>query len=216
MESQEININFLFLQALLGPMYPIHMKFAVYGVSGAGKSTIINIIQKIEPRATVHKKDTTRPPRECESSEGAADLRFISKEEFEKRLSNNEYDIVYETYGNLYGLRRDQFIEAFKNKEVHFAIIKDIPALKRFKFMYKDVKAIYVHADPSKIPERLKFRDGVNFQERLRRTEVEYKEFVENSTLFDHVVINFWDRDNAVRQIKNIIYFYAKDSAKEL
>ena len=197
-------------------MYPIHMKFAVFGSSGAGKSTLIDILKKIEPNATVHRRDTSRGPRPHEPPEGTADLRFISREEFEKRLANNEYDIVSETYGNLYGVRRDQLLEAFKKKEIHLVIIRDIPAIKRFKFMYRDVKAIYIHADPNNIPKRLRERDGVKAEERIRRSQIEYKDFVDSSTLFDHVVINFWDRDNAVRQLENIFHFYARDAARNL
>ena len=197
-------------------MYPIHLKFAVYGSSGSGKSTLIETVQKVAPNITVHRKDTTRQPRETESLDGTLDLRFLDRTEFDKNTEKGEYDVVYEKYGNLYGIRKDQLNKAFENKEIHYAIIRDISAVQQFKYMYQDVRALYIHANPENIPDHLKEREGINFEERLRRTQMEYKEFIENNTLFDHIILNFWELDNAVRQFRNIMHHYVKKSASIL
>ena len=75
-------------------MYPIHLKFAVYGSSGSGKSTLIETVQKVAPNITVHRKDTTRQPRETESLDGTLDLRFLDRTEFDKNTEKGEYDVV--------------------------------------------------------------------------------------------------------------------------
>ncbi len=196
-------------------MYSMHMKFAVFGVSGAGKSTLIDLVRRITPNVTVHKKDTTRPPRnELERTEGSRDLEFVSEEEFKKR--ELDYDVVYSKYNHLYGIKRDQLIAAFERKEVHFIIVSDITAIQRLKFMYPDMKAIYIHVDPNSIPEHLQKREGVDFEERVNRIRQGYTEFIENSMLFDHVVLNFWDRENAVRQVQNILHYYVRRAASNL
>lgn len=192
-------------------MYPIHRMFAVFGSSGSGKSTLIELLQKIDPTVTVHQKDTTREHRPgVEAPEGTSDLRFITLEEFEERRKKGEYAMVYHTYGNFYGVQQDQLTRAFENKELHFIIIRDIPATREFKIMHPETKAIYIHADPKNIPKRLKGRDGKSYKDRLKRTQIEYKDFIDSSVLFDHVILNFWDQDNAVRQLKNLLHFYAK------
>ena len=195
-------------------MYPLHLKIAIYGSSGSGKSTLIELLRKISKNVTVHRKDTTRPPRPVEMAEGCADLRFVSAEEFEKNRA--DYDIVYTKYGFLYGIRRDQLVSAFEKKEIHVVIIRDITALQQFKYMYPDAIAVYVHADPKMIPANLQKREGVDFSERLRRVEMEYKEFIENSTLFDNIIVNFWEIDNAVRQIQNILHLHVRKAASNL
>src|SRR3989344_580119 len=181
-------------------MYPIHLKFIISGVSGAGKTTLIELLQKISPliKITVHKKDTTRQLRINEQSNNSLELNFVNQEEFDKNKKTGIYDIVYYRYSNLYGIRHDQLIKAFTEKEVHFIIISDISAIRQLKFMYPDLKAIYVYVDPKTIPEQLQAREGLAPQERLDRIKQSYTEFLENSTLYDHVVLNFWDKENAI------------------
>lgn len=191
-------------------MYKIHLKFAVFGTSGAGKSTLMEILHKINPNITIHQKDTTRNPRETEAKEGATDLRFV------KNFKTEEYDVIYHKYGNYYGIRRDLLLKAFEHKEIHFIIIRDIHAIQQFKYMYPDVRAIYIHTDPKEIPKRLQDREGIDVIERLKRVKEEFNEFVENNTLFDHVVVNFWDLKDAQKQIQNIINSYIRKSASNI
>ena len=195
-------------------MYPIHLKFAVFGSSGAGKTTLLELVRQLAPNVTVHRKDTTRKPRLNEDPSKSIDLRFVSREEFEAHRT--EYDVVYTKYGDLYGVRRDQLIKAFEYKEIHFAVIRDIPAIQQLKFMYPDFRAIYVHVDPEKIPERIQARDTLGHEERQKRTVQEYTEFLENNTLFDHIILNFWDESNAAKQMQNILNSYVRRASSNL
>lgn len=178
--------------------------------SGSGKSIIIEILQKISKNITIHKKDTTRLPRKTENKECCLDLRFV------KEFNKEDCDIIYHKYDHYYGIRRDQLIKAFENKEMHFIIIRDIHAISAFKYMYPDAISIYINSNPDKIPERLQKREGVDVKERIKRIKVEYLEFVENNTLFDHVIVNFLDIDNAKKQIQNIINHYVRRSTINL
>lgn len=191
------------------------MKFAVYGSSGSGKSKLMEIVTGLAPNVTIHRKDTTRTPRAGED-EQTLDLRFVEEKEFSERQKEGEYDIAYYKYGGMYGVRRDQIVEAFQEKQVHYVIIRDINALKDFKMMYSDAKALYIHANPENIPRNLKARDGVKAEERMKRTVQEYYEYLDNSTAFDHVILNFWDIDNAIKQIRNIQNFYVRRAVEGL
>lgn len=197
-------------------MYPVHMKFAVAGVSGAGKSSLLKLLQQIEPSVTLHVKDTTRTRRPTETEDNFKDLSFLAQQEFDRNNNEGAYDVVYQHSGNLYGVRRDQILRAVQQKEVHFVIIRDIPSIGKFKFMYRDARAIYIHADPRDIPAHLQEREGIDREERIKRMERSYQEFIENSTLFDHIVLNFWGQENAVRQLRNIINYYIREAATNL
>jgi guanylate kinase len=186
------------------------MKFIVFGTSGAGKSTLMEILKKINPNITVHQKDTTRKPRKTESSDGALDLRFV--EDFK----SEDYDVVYHKYGNYYGIRREVLLKAFENKEIHFIIVRDIHAIQQFKYMYPDAKAIFIHTDPKDIPERLQIRESLDSDERIKRVKEEFNEFVEHNTLFDHVVVNFWDLKDAQKQLQNILNMYVRKSTSNM
>lgn len=187
-------------------MYKIHLKFVVFGTSGAGKSILMDILHKINPNITINKKDSTRKPRISESKKGSIDLRFV------KHLKKEDYDVIYHKYSNFYGIRRDTMLKAFQNKEIHFIIIRDIHAIQQFKYMYPDAKAIFIHTDHSQIPKRLQMREGIDFDERVKRIKDEFNEYVENNTLFDHVVVNFWDLKDAQKQLQNIINSYIRKS----
>lgn len=191
-------------------MYKIHLKFAIFGASGSGKSTILRLLQKISPNVSIHRKDSTRPPRKTEPKEGTIELRFV------KILNNEEYDIIYPLYGHLYGVRKNLLMKAFDKKEIHFIVINNISAIQQFKYMYPDAKAIYIHTDPEKIPENYQKREGIELVERKRRILQQYHEFLENNTLFDHVVLNFWDLENSTKQLKNIIHYYMRKATGNL
>src|SRR3989338_7219514 len=103
-----------------------------------------------------------------------------------------------------------------ETKEIHFIIMRDIHAIQQFKYMYPDVKAIYIHTDPKEIPKRLQEREGVDFNERLKRVKEEFNEFVENNISFDHVIVNFWDLKDAQKQIQNIINSYIRKSTSKI
>ncbi|MEM4242414.1 MAG: hypothetical protein QXM31_00765 [Candidatus Woesearchaeota archaeon] len=192
------------------------MKFAVAGVSGAGKTTLLRLLEQIAPNVTLHIKDTTRSPRTGEAAENSRDLSFLSPEQFEANRLSGAYDIVYSRYGHLYGMRRDQLLRAMQEKELHFAIISDIPSIKQFKYMYRDARAIYIHTDPRDIPDHMQQREGIEKSERLARITRAYHEFIDNNDVFDHVVLNFWEKENALRQLRNILHSYARTGAAGL
>lgn len=76
--------------------------------SGSGKTTLINMLRKEHPELEFSVSATTRPPRGSEKN--GVEYFFLSREEFEKKASKDEF-VEYKTvYGNLYGTLRS-FVE---------------------------------------------------------------------------------------------------------
>ena len=69
--------------------------------SGAGKSSICKQLLKDDPQLNISISDTTRPPRDNETN--GTDYNFIEKNEFERRIKNNEYIEYANVFGNYYG-----------------------------------------------------------------------------------------------------------------
>ena len=182
-----------------------YLLFLIYGPSGTGKSSVLKIAKETNNSVTIHKKDTNRKPRKGEdiSQGGTFDLNFVN--DFK---NIDPYEIIYRKYDHLYGVRKDLLLNAFKNKEIHFIIINDIEALKDFKNMHPEAKLVYIHTNPEDIPKNVQKREGVPFNERYERVKQGYIEFIENNTLFDHIIVNFWDIENSHRQLQNIIRAY--------
>jgi guanylate kinase len=175
------------------------MIYLVFGTSGAGKSSLITLLKKIDPKITIHQKDTTRLPRKTESKEGSLDLKFVNK------LKKEDYEIIYYKYGNYYGIRKDILKQSYKTNAIHFIIIRDINAIRLFKYMHPKAKSIYIHTDPLKIPIVLQAKEGIEFNERVKRIEEEFNDFVKNNSLFDFIIVNFWNMSSAKKQLKNIL-----------
>ncbi len=187
----------------------MNLIFAIYGVSGAGKSTFLGILREIDSNISIHIKDSTRIADKTELNDNKIpDLNFIDNENFEEKHKDGIYEVVYLKYGNRYGVVREQINEAFCDKKIHCIIVRDIMALKTLKLSFASIKTIYFHVDPNNIPERLSARDRYDKEERAKRINGEFREFIENSTLFDHIIVNFWEISNAVRQFQNIISYY--------
>ena len=183
---------------------------AVFGASGSGKSTLLDIITQICPQATVHRKLTTRKIRPGESAQNAKDLVFVDE------VDPRKCEVVYRKFGNDYGVRKDLLRQAFMKKEVHFIIMRDTQAIRKLKQSHPETRTIYIHTDPESVDRNLQKREGVDMQGRRSRIRDDFAEFVHNNTLFDHVVVNFWDIENATRQIENILASCLKSAAREL
>ena len=187
----------------------MNINFVIYGVSGAGKSAFLEILREINLNISIHKKDTTRKADEKEIIDNEiSELNFIARKDFKRKRKEGIYELVYMKYGNYYGVIKEQINRAFCDKKIHCIIVRDMIALKTLKSSFANMKTIYFHVDPDNIPARLSDRDRYDKGERAKRIGEEFKEFIENSTLFDHVIVNFWEISNAVRQFQNIINYY--------
>ncbi len=182
-----------------------HMIFVIYGVSGSGKSALLETVKSLSSRVDVHKKDTTRKLRPKELDKAPTDM------DFKEVLNEDDYVLTYEHFGNKYGIRGDQLNRSFENRKLHFIIIAEVDAIKRFKKLYTYAEVIYVHYDPVEIPKNFRDRDTLEYSKRKDNIEQQYRDFIENNTLFNHVVVNFWDLGNARTQLKNIINLYDKE-----
>lgn len=173
--------------------------FVVYGASGCGKSHVLDMIIKICPEASVHQKLTTRKPRENEDPENCRDLKFVNN------IDPDECEVVYGKFSAHYGVRRELLERAYREKESHFVIINDTQAIRKLKQSHPETIAIYMYTDSRDVSRNLQKREGVSMKERRRRIRDSYQEFVHNNVLFDFIVVNFWEVDNAIRQLEQIL-----------
>ena len=78
--------------------------------SGSGKTTIAREILRRHPDLCFSVSATTRPKRSSEID--GKDYFFLTKEEFERRVKNNELVEWEEIYGNYYGSLRNEIDRA--------------------------------------------------------------------------------------------------------
>lgn len=174
--------------------------FVLYGASGSGKSSLLNFAKELDG-ISIHQKDTTRPKRSTEK-DCMSDLRFVQK------IIRHRYLVTYKKYGYRYGIRKDLIEKAIERSELHFIILTDISAIKKLKHEYPGTVIIYLHADPDKIPLQFKLRNDNGFKKRKEGIRKQYADFIRNNILFNHVIVNFGNIENAQEQLFNIIRIY--------
>ena len=176
-------------------------KFIVIsGPSGVGKGTICNkLINELNAWYSV--STTTRSPRAGEVE--GVNYYFITKDEFENRIRNNEF-LEYNLYnGNYYGTSKEMVINKI-NEGINVFSEIDVNGARNIKKIFPDALLIYI-APPSMevLKERLIGRgtesiDRIN--ERLKIAEEEMKQI----NFYDYVVIND-DLEKATNEVKDII-----------
>ena len=180
------------------------MLILLSGVSGAGKDTVkTELINKVENMESLPSY-TDRPIRANDIP--GETYNFVSKEEFEQMIKNNEfyeYDIHHDHY---YGTSRKLLNNKISNGKI---IIKDIDvngveSLK--KILEKDVKivTIFLKVPKEELRRRLKQRSDKpsNEEIELRLSRFDYEQSkIDN---YDYVIDNM-DLEETIKEILKII-----------
>ena len=175
--------------------------FVISGSSGVGKGTVIKEFLNKHPEFKLSVSCTTRKPREGEVH--GINYFFLSKEEFLKRVENNEFLEWAEFSGNLYGTKKSFVLESLKNGE-HVLLEIDTQGALQIKQKMPEVVLIFI-APPSyeELEARLRGRHTETeeaIQKRLAFVDMEK----ENSKQFDYIVVND-EIQRVVNEIKEII-----------
>ena len=160
------------------------------GVSGAGKDTIKKELMKRDSRIISLPSYTSRKPREGE--EEGVQYHFITKEEFEKKIKDNEfyeYDLHHENY---YGTSRKLMNDKIASGKI---IVKDIEVNgteNLIKLLKNETKlvTIFLKVEKEELRKRLVER-GDNLSEdeiQLRLGRLDYEE--SKISLYDYVIKN--------------------------
>jgi guanylate kinase len=160
----------------------------VIGPSGVGKNTVIAAAREKRPFASTV-SCTTRLPREHEVN--GINYHFTSREEFNKKINNDEFAEYAEVHGNLYGTLTSDLDNLLNSgQDVVFDI--DIQGAKQIKDKFTQALTIFI-APPSidDLKKRIladtkRKHTEEDLKIRLQTAEREMKEI----GLADHVIYN--------------------------
>ena len=145
---------------------------------------------------------TTRDPRGKEVD--GVDYYFVSKEEFEKRISNDEFLEYAQVHGdNYYGTPKDKVEDVLKKGE---DIILEIDIQGALKVKEKMPEGIFIFVMPPSMRElrdRLVKRNTETKEKIVERFRNAYKE-INEVTKYNYIVIND-EVELAVDKVKAII-----------
>jgi guanylate kinase len=179
----------------------------ISGPSGVGKSTVVRRLFKINPGLLMSISSTTRPPRPGE--EHGRHYFFITQEEFDQRVKQNQFLEWAKVHGCYYGTPR-KFIEGELTKGEVVVLEVDVQGAASIKRFVEEGKlkasAVFIFLIPPSVDIlafRLKKRktedeELVNYRLRAAIAELQVME------KYDYIVVN--DKvESASEKIKAII-----------
>ncbi len=189
------------------------MLIVLTGKTASGKDTIKNKLLGKYPALKRVITTTSRFPRHGEKD--GIDYNFLTREEFLKKVKNDDFAEYVEYGGNLYGTYKTELEQALKVDtlwridpsragEVREFIKRSFPSEKAENLL-KTVLVIYVTVSDDIVLQRLKNR-GLAEMEIQKRMEDDAKIWDQYKESYDFVVENASGKlDEAVDKIINVI-----------
>ena len=171
------------------------------GPSGVGKGTINKRVRELMPQIQKSISVTTRPIRPNEVN--GQHYHFISQNEFDNLIKENELLEYAKVYQNYYGTPKKPVINALENG-IDMIFELDIQGARLIKQAYDDCIRIFI--TPPSIEElhnRLNNRGTETEEVKALRLSETKKELIE-AKYYDYMVINN-DIEKAAKQIVAII-----------
>lgn len=165
--------------------------FIISAPSGSGKSTLVNAIKSLVKDLEFSISYTTRASRGSE--ENGKEYHFITREEFESMMRNDEFLEHAEVFGNYYGTARKSLTDAQAHgKDLLLDI--DVQGAAQVRRRMKDAVSIFVMPPaPDVLAMRLRNRSraegGVTEEVILRRLAEARAEIV-NYRQYGYILVN--------------------------
>jgi len=178
--------------------------FIISAPSGSGKSTLTAELRRIVPNLEFSISYTTRQPRGSEQT--GREYFFITREEFEKMISEDQFLEYAEVFGNYYGTARSFLREAFARGNDLILDI-DVQGAGQLKKRLPEAVSIFI-LPPSREELELRLRRRSQAENDIRRqltgedvpadkTEAilqrrlrEASHEIENYSQYDYILVN--------------------------
>jgi guanylate kinase len=161
--------------------------FIISAPSGSGKSTLTRELLARMPCLRFSVSYTTRPPRGQERD--GHDYFFISRQEFEERISKGEFLEHAEVFGNYYGTHASELDRAAA-EGVDLVLDVDVQGARQLKGRIPGAVSIFILAPSRQIlEERLRARSQDSDAVIARRLR-DAAEEIRNYFLYDYLLVN--------------------------
>ena len=180
--------------------------------SGAGKTTLVNLLSKLE-NFEISISHTTRQPRHNEVSN--KDYYFVDETEFKRLIHNQEFLEYAKVFNNYYGSTRTPVINNLnEGKNVLFDIDwQGADQIKNKKLDYKLITFFILPPSKEVLFKRLSSRDMKDkliAEERMKQFGRDVLHWIN----YDYVVINN-DLDSCFQKIKSLIDAEINNGSKD-
>lgn len=176
--------------------------FVFSGPSGVGKGTLkAKLFEEFAGRIAYSVSATTRGPREGEVD--GKDYFFISRQEFERRVKNNEFLEHADFAGNCYGTPR-AYVEKLLDSGMNVVLEIDVQgALQVMKSMPECVSVFILPPSFEELEHRLRGR-GTETEEKVRERLETAKRELPYAPQYDYQIVNGGDIEAAYQSLRDV------------
>ena len=169
--------------------------------SGVGKTTLTKKIQQKYRTFKISVSYTTRPPRSNEVD--GVDYHFVSKDDFEKLMSENKFYEYAKIFENYYGTLKQSVDQTLLTNDILFDI--DWQGTKQLsKFNNLNLIKIYLITDNKEELKKRLIKRNQNTQEEIEKRFKSFDNDIKNWKDYDYVIINK-NLEACFKQIETII-----------
>jgi guanylate kinase len=161
--------------------------FIVSAPSGSGKSTLVHKLFASVPGLLFSVSYTTRAPRGSEVD--GVSYRFVSREEFERRIANHEFLEHAEVFGNYYGTHCG-ILEEAQARGMDLVLDIDVQGARQLKSRIPEAVTVFILAPSRRILEQRLRARGEDPEEVIQRRLRDAAEEIRNYSAYDYVLIN--------------------------
>ncbi len=174
---------------------------AVSGPSGVGKGTIVKSVVKKRADVVESISCTTRLPREGETH--GKEYFFITREEFKKRIGQNDFLEHSEHFGNFYGTPKSfvrKMLESGKSVILEIDVVGALLAKEAFP---NCVLVMIVPPSLEELERRLRQRN-TETDEQIKNRLSRFQYELSQKDKYDYVIVN--DKiEDAIEKLESVI-----------
>ncbi len=161
--------------------------FIISAPSGSGKSTLVDKVRQIVPGLEFSISYTTREPRGNEQN--GREYFFISREDFQKMVDQDEFLEYANVFGNYYGTARS-FLQKAGDKGKDLLLDIDVQGAEQIKKKLPEAISIFIlPPDRRTLETRLRHR-SLDAEPVIQRRLVTASREIENYAKYDYILIN--------------------------
>ena len=161
--------------------------FVVAAPSGAGKTSLIDALLKLDPEIKLSMSYTTRAPREGEVD--GVDYHFVTREKFEQMIAAGEFLEHARVHGNYYGTSR-RWIESELAGDHDVLLEIDWQGAAQVRRLFPNMSGIFI-LPPSlaELRRRLESR-GKDSPETIAKRLAGAREEISHVLEFEYIIVN--------------------------
>lgn len=158
------------------------------GPSGSGKDTLVEQMQKKDPRICLSISATTRAMRTGEVD--TVDYYFMTTGEFENRLSDGEM-LEYTHYvGNYYGTPKGELMLRVQKGEIILLVIEVQGAMQVKEYIKDDALLLFIHPPTFEELKARLYARGTESEEKITQRLDKAAQEMKYASRYDYIAIN--------------------------